>query len=455
MKIKLSLLFLAAILPVGGLSGNGEICDARSCRTAPAGARPVRSRPDSLEREPRVSREEAELLRRAEELSGDDLDAAINTLLGGLAGDSSSALDFALGNFYLRREEPREAERFYRRALDKFGAFDRARANLARLLIREERLDEALTELKEVFLGGTARPSALTMIGYVSLLRNEPVAAETAYRQALLLDPGDDNAAAGLARALLLQERHREAAALLLNLLEESPGRSELWFLFANAQLALERPRRALSALEAARRLGSASGESLATLGDLYLAEDQPELALERYREAFSGDHPAPDRMLRSARALLLTDHPAQAGEILELIGLETENDPAAFSPAQIREFKRLQGRRFAREGELGRAEEIYRSLLDADPLDGETLLALGDTYRLQSIIDRAALCYEQASRIPGSRIEALLRLAQLEVERGRYRRAVELLEAHQAESPRPAVADYLDQVRRLALLEE
>ena len=55
------------------------------------------------------------------------------------------------------------------------------------------------------------------------------------------------------------------------------------------------------------------------------------------------------------------------------------------------------------------------------------------------------------AGRIADKETQALIRQAQIEVGRERYKRAAELLEAAQALKPVPHVARYLEQVRRLA----
>jgi tetratricopeptide (TPR) repeat protein len=407
-------------------------------------------RGDRYDREPTVSRQEAKILEQAVALAEDDREAAIKLLLEETDDNSSAALDFALGSFYFQKDKPADAEAAYRRALAKFPSFDRARANLARILIKEDRIDEALNELKEILLSGTARPSTLTMIGYTSLLKEEPVPAEMAYRQALLIDPEDSNAYSGLVKSLLMQERYREAVTLLEDLLEDDPFRSEFWFLLANARLALDEPDRAIIALECTRRLKVASDESLATLADLYLNGGYPEEALSRYREAFAGKEPSIDRMLRAGKAFILTRDPNRAEVLLKRIRDAAGGDGFDLTPDQSRELNRLEAGRSHLEGDIDGALRAYQQLLDDDPLDGEVLLALGDLAREKRDLEEAIIFYEQASRITDTRLNAFIRHAQLEVERGRYGPAVELLEKALRVKPQPHVAGYLEQVRRL-----
>jgi len=409
-----------------------------------------REKADRYDREPTVSREEAKILEKAVSLAGDDREAAIKLLLEETDDDSSAALNFALGSFYFQKDKLAEAEAAYRRALKKFPSFDRARANLARILIQEDRIDEALNELKEILLSGTARPSTLTMIGYTSLLKGETVPAEMAYRQAILIDTEDSNAYAGLIKSLMMQERYREAVPLLEDLLEEDPTRCEFWFLLANARLALDEPDRAIIALECTRRLKVASYEAMATLADLYLNGGYPEVALSRYHEAFAGKEPSIHRMLRAAKAFILIKDPSRAEVLLKRLREATGGDGIDFTPDQARELNRLEAGRAHLEGDINGALQAYQQLLDDDPLDGEVLLALGDLSREKKELEEAIIFYEQASRINYTQLNAFLRHAQLEVERGHYGQAVKLLEKAQVVKPQRHVADYLEQVRRL-----
>ncbi|MEA1927758.1 MAG: tetratricopeptide repeat protein, partial [Candidatus Auribacterota bacterium] len=248
----------------------------------------------------------------------------------------------------------------------------------------------------------------------------------------------------------LMQERYRETVSLLENLLKDDPSRSEFWFLLSNARLALGEPDRAIVALECARRLKVASDESLATLADLYLNGGQLEEALARYKEAFAGQQPSLNRMLRASKAFILVRDPVRAAVLLEKIHAAAEGEVVELTPDQLHELNRLEARRAHLEGDLDTAARAYQRLIEDDPLDGDILLVLGDLYREKGELEEAMVSYEQASRIPDSKLNALIRRAQLEVERERYGKAVEFLEKAQVVKPQPHVARYLTQVRHL-----
>ena len=397
--------------------------------------------------EPTVSKEEAELLKGAVTLSGESPGAAIEMLSAKRTGKSSAAIDFALATLFFQKGDLSAAEKAYREALRKLPSFNRARANLARVLIQQDRLAEAEEVLRIILKSGKARPETLTLIGYTFLMRGESVPAESAYRQALLLKPDDISAYRGLAKCLIDQERYREAIGLLENILEKDPGNSQLWLLLANASVAIDKSDAAITKLECARYLKIASPEAMATLGDLYINRNQPHDALLAYREAFSSGKPSPGRMLRAAEGFVMLRDYRGAEEMIAKLGLSTE----LLSRRQTKRLHRLRAHLSYLKGDRKKAIASYRKLLEEDPLDVDALLALGDLYREECKLEEAVISYERASHIKGKEAEALVRQAQVEVERERYSKAVELLESALVFTHKKGVAKYLEQVRRLA----
>ncbi|MCK4249348.1 MAG: tetratricopeptide repeat protein [Candidatus Omnitrophica bacterium] len=400
--------------------------------------------------EPTVSQKEAEILEQVIKLSEEDLETAIEFLSAKVVSNSSSALDFSLGNLYFQKDKLEEAEDAYRNALKKLPGFSRARANLARILIGQGKIDAAIKEFKEILLAGKTRPSTLTLIGYTFLLKDRPVPAETAYRQALLLEPDDINAYLGLAKCLVQQERFKEAVKVLEDLLEDNPLNKELWFLLANANLALEKSDRAVITLECARRLDLASDQALASLGDLYLNQGQADEALIVYKEAFSMEEPSIDRLLRAVEGFIMMRQPSQAAVLLKRGHILEQAGKVSWTPAQSCKLCWLKARQAHLKGEHEFALKAYNSLLEKDPLHGPALLATGDLHREEGRLEQALIFYERAGRIQDKEVKALIRQAQVEVDRQGYGRAVELLEAAQVLKPRAYVTRYLEQVRRL-----
>ena len=396
--------------------------------------------------EPTVSKEEAEFLRTVVSLSKENVDKAIEMLTGKKCAKSSAAIDFALGALFSQKGDLAAAEKAYRKSLRRLPSFNRARANLARVLIQQDKLAEAEKVLKVILRSGKVRPETLTLIGYTFLMKGESVPAESAYRQALLLKPEDTNAYRGLVKCLIDQERYREAVSLLENLLEKDPGDAQLWLLLANANLAIGKSDKAIVTLECARHLKIASPEAMAMLGDLYINKNQPHDAVSAYREAFSSQAPSIERILRACEGFVMLHSTSGAEEMIAKLGRITNLDQC-----QMKKLHRLKAHLAYLMGDIKSAIISYKKLLEEDPLDGDALIALGDLYREENKLEEAVIVYERASHIKSRESSALIRQAQIEVEREQYSKAVELLESALVFTHKKSVLKYLEQVRRLA----
>ncbi len=280
------------------------------------------------------------------------------------------------------------------------------------------------------------------------LLQDSPVAAETAYRQALLLRPRDGEIRLGLAKTLLRQERYREGLALVDEILNRDPLNRELWSLRVSALLSDQKTDRAIQAIEQARRLNRATPEMLATLGDLWINANRPEDALDAYREAFAVEEPSLNRMVRALEGFLMVDDPDGARDMVTraMAALEEQED----AKMELR-LLGLRAELALRLDQTDEARSLLTELLNRDPLNGGALLTLSDLQARQGDIELALLTAERAARVDGFEARGLLQQAQLEVARGNYARAVPMLESAQAFDPKDAVARYLSQIRRLA----
>jgi tetratricopeptide (TPR) repeat protein len=328
-------------------------------------------------------------------------------------------------------------------------AFRAARNNLARVYLALDRPNDAMSCFRALVELGQADHDTFLLLGHSLLLQDQPVSAEGAYRQALMLDPGDPDTLRGLIKCLIAQERNAEVLALTRELQRQFPIDAELWNLRANAHLALDQPDAAIAAIETARLLGAASPPLLAMLGDLYLNREQPEDAVEAYRGAFAGARPSTAQMLQAARGLLFYGAVDEAEQITGR--LLSEERKSTLSADQRIQAQHLQARVAVLREQSEVAMQIYEDLLKEDPLNGEALLSLANLHADAGKADEARMSLERAARIEGHEVRALVRQAQLEVEAGRFADAVPLLESAQAFRDQPHVARYLEQVRRLA----
>jgi tetratricopeptide (TPR) repeat protein len=400
--------------------------------------------------EPTVSREEGVLIHTAMRVAETNATQAIQLLQTKNLPAASPALDFAIGNLHFQNEHLDEAAAAYQAALEKLPAFRSAMMNLGRVYLMQERTEDAITLYQRLVSDGQANADILLLLGHALLMENAPVSAESAYRQSLLLRPKHPDTMLAMAKALMQQERYAEGLALVGEILQRDPKNRELWSLRANAYLSMGQHGKAMSAIEKARRLGCADAEMLATLGDLLLNQDQPEDALRVYTAAFAGHAPSIARLLRAIEGFLMVGDTQGATQMIARVDAETSKTGIRFSDTQTTALLRLKAELAQQTKRFADAMAICKDVLKLDPLDGRTLLVLAELQQDTGRLEDAAMTCERAARVKGYEADALVRHAQIEIQRERYSQAAALLEAAQTFEPRPHVARYLEQVRRM-----
>jgi tetratricopeptide (TPR) repeat protein len=397
--------------------------------------------------EPRVTAtERAEIEAALALVAAGKTDEALRRLDAGRGG---AAAGFMRGSLLFQQEKLPEAIAACEGAVAQYPKFRRAHRMLGILYVRQGDFDKALPALTRVLELGGGDAFTYGLLGYSNAALNRFLAAESAYRQAVLLDPVTLDWQMGLARALFRQERCAEASALCAALIEAHPERADLWLLQANALIGLNQPLKAAENFEIAARLGAATAESLNMLGDIYVNEGLYTAAVEAYQQALERFPEAgPDRPLRAAKVLVGRGALAEAKK---LICRMDELHGAALASAERKDLLRLRARMAVAEGASGEEIQILQEILEIDPLDGEALILLGQHAGRARDLEKAVFYYERAAGLERFEADAKLRHAQLLAGQGRYAEALPLLRRAQELKPREDVQKYLDQLERLA----
>ena len=236
-------------------------------------------------------------------------------------GEISPALVFVLGNLYFQSERLNEAERAFKEAIKRFPKFRRAFTNLGFLYTSQNKMDDALAAFQKSVELGEKSARVMGMLGYCYMFKQNAVAAENAYRQAYLIDPNSRDWKLGLAQSLLMQDKYEDAASMFGNLIKENSQDRQLWMRQTSAYLAMEKFEEAIINLEMMRLLGLADEKSLVLLGNIYIEQTQPRLALEAFAEAMKR---APQldvaQALKSAKILNDNGNPKEAAEMVQKI---------------------------------------------------------------------------------------------------------------------------------------
>lgn len=404
----------------------------------------------NAEVEPRLTPDEVKILDKVRPFMADDLPQAEATLHKLIKPDSSATLDYTLAGIRFQREEFAAALESYQRAVAKFPSFRRAWRNLGLIQARNGEYDSAIKSFTRMIElgGGDAYSYGLLGMAYGSKLDYQ--AAETAYRNALLLQPDNSEWRLGLTRCVFKQGKFDDAAALLDVLITRYPDKAEFWMLQAHTFLGLKQPLKAASNLEAVDLLGKATPDSLGTLGDIYVSENLMDLAARAYQRGMDVDTKQPvARPLRSAEVLASRGALKQARAVALHVRQVLHDQ---LGEAENHKLLKLEARLTMAEG-IGDPEtaRVLEEIVQADPLDGEALMLLGQHYSRHDEPDRAIFYYERAESIEAFEVNARIRHAQVLVGMGRYGDALPLLHRAQELKPRDDVARYLDQVERIA----
>jgi tetratricopeptide (TPR) repeat protein len=401
------------------------------------------------ELEPRVTAVEREQMEELLPLLSSDAQAAAAKLEEITEPESSAIFDFTLGNVYFQLERLDRASERYRTAVEKFPSFRRAHKNLGLIHVRRGRFDEAIQSLSRVIELGGGDGLTYGLLGYAYSSTEQYLSAESAYREAVLLQADVLDWKLGLTLSVFKQRKYNEAVTLCEELIARYPSRADFWLMQANAYIGLDQPMKAAQNYEVVRRMGKATAQSLQTLGDIYVNQSSWELAAEAYADAIDlNPEQGTDRPLRNVEVL------AQRGaldEAKQLLGRVKQAYGTGLDDDDRRKLLKLEARMAVADGEGADAVPVLEEIVALDPLDGEALILLGQHYARMSDPEKAIFYYERAESIEKFEADARVRHAQLLVEQARYEEAVPLLKRAQEIEPREDVARFLAQVERVA----
>lgn len=377
--------------------------------------------------------------------------------------DSNAALQFILANLYYDQNQEELAEKWYLSAIDKFKSFRRAHKNLGLLRYQRGNPDKALESLLRAVELGEFSSQVFGLLGICHLNRAEYLAAETGFRQALLLEPEKKDWKRGLLSAFMGAERYAEVNALVDQLLPEDPVNEKYWLMKAAALKSLNRDEEAIKAFEMLRLLGKAEPGVLEILGNLYMDKQKPNAALIAYQDALkTSTQINGSAVLRTANLLFSYDFVEQADKYVNLLA----SRGSELTREEQMDLRTLEAKIARSRGEDDRAATILHDIVLKDNRNGEARIELAQYYasKMRNAEDeakereyyaRSKLYFDQALLIEGSEAMAALRYGQMLVGRREFVQAVPLLQRSLRSEPRSDVEQYVRQVERLARRQE
>ncbi len=399
--------------------------------------------------EPQISNDEKEALRALIDLIKVSPKAAIQQLEPQIKTSSSAAFDFILANLYFQDGNLAKAEEFYTKAIVKYPEFRRAYKNLGLVQVQNGNFEKAIKTISKSMELGEVDGRAYGLLGYGYLTLERYYPAEAAYRQAILMQPDVTDWKVGLARCLLETQRYDDAIALFDTLLKDEPNKTDYWLLQSNAYLGKGESLKAAQNIEIVRRMGAADLSTLTLLGDIYMNNESPDLALVAYLEAVKVANSTDIKsLLRAADLLTRSGNFEQAQTMIA----ETRKQFAAkLDEADDLKLLTLEAKIARAQGNDEAAVASLNKIVERDALNGEALIELADYYSEQGDMAKAINRYEQAQKIEAFERQALVAHAQACVRNNDYKEALPLLRRALKLKSDSNLEDYAQRVERAA----
>lgn len=399
--------------------------------------------------EPTLSEEDKSRLRTLIKTIKARPEQAIKQLSEQIKDDDSAAFDFILANLYFQEGDLVAAEKFYLQAIKKYPSFRRAYKNLGFVNIQSGDYVSAINSISKSMELGDVDGRAYGLLAYSYLTQENYYPAEAAYRQAILMQPEVVDWKLGLARCLLEMGQYSDAVAIFETLITDDPNNTDYWVLQSNAYLGLDESLKAARNLEVVQRLNKADIQTLSLLGDIYMNNEMPDLALNAYLLAseLAQDEDI-DLLIKSAKVLTLTVNFEQAEIIIAQI---RNNFSDKIDEANDLELLTYEAKIARAKGQDDLAASLLIQIIERDLLNGEAIIELAKYYADQGKLSEAITRFEQAQKIRKYERSALVAHAQILVNNKEYDEALPLLNrALRIESDRN-LKDFKDRVERAA----
>ena len=404
----------------------------------------------NAEIEPRITVLEKQVMEKVlKHLSAEnETPKALELLVKSITPASSAVFEFTLANLYFQDDKLDEALKYYLAAIAKFPSFQRAHKNVGLIYIRQGKFEEALAPLTQSIELGVIDGLTYGLLGYAYASTEQHVCAETAYRQAILFQPKTMDWRLGLCRSLFKQQKYAESIALCEDLLKMSGNKPDYWLLQANAYLGMKQPMRAAEIYEIVDLTGKLPVAALQTLGDIYVNEGLLAQAARSYQRALTLE-PTPDLAKHLRNVEVLVSRTAYDPASSLLAGIEAKI--ASPTEEQRKRMLKMKARLSAVKNEMGADHvKILEEIVRLDPLEGESLILLGQFYAATDM-EKAIFYFERAAALEAFEASAKLRHGQLLVKNGKYQEALPLLKRAYELKPREEVQRYTEQVERAA----
>ena len=356
---------------------------------------------------------------------------------------------------------PAEAEAIYQeiiqlledpeRAAELAGDAAQAYTGLARLLLGQNRIDEA-AQVSDAALAAQPSSAAVQILaGDLSRFQGQRAEALAAYRRALELAPGNVVANTRIGDLLLeggnladAQDAYESALASsptdvssLLGLARTLSRAATAGAGFTASQPEQLTPQQQADLVRAQELLGTvlalqpeAALAAQLVRADVLFAQGQIAEAADAYQAVLLAEPDNSTAIEGLARTLLAAGNADEA-----IARYQAAADAAATAQVRDRWLMTLAAA-YRSLGRSNEAEQTYLAMIEADPADGAARQALGDLYQADERLDEAIEQYAQASQADPNDVQAAFRLGRTLLRVDRVDEAAAIAQSLLANSP-------------------
>lgn len=348
---------------------------------------------------------------------------AIQILNSELKREHNAVFDFLLGSLYFQNDDFDLAQSSLKEAIRKHPSFRRAYRVLALVSFKKGDYRSAIPALlKTISLGG-ADGQSYGLLAYAYLNQESYYSALEAYQQCRIFRPNSKDVQMGLAHCLIHTQQYGQAIALLDEMIQKDPSKTDLWLLQCNAFLSTEQHDRAMINLEIVRRMGRAKFKSLILLSKLYFNQDLFHLGLDSCLEAIRLRNQVEFQSIETPLSYLINRE--QWSSAQRLLAALPSSFEYHLKEEQKAHFKTIKASLFFGKGQKDDAVQLLKSIIQGNPMYGKALLLLGRYLLELNKIEDAEFYLERAIHIQTYSHEAHLELGRLFVIKGDFNQSL------------------------------
>ncbi len=393
-----------------------------------------------------ISKEESILVVKAEELARNDIKRAISTLRSARNDNSSTIFLFKLSELLLQGSQKEAAIKILKQIISADSTFYQARENLISLYLEKDQFAQVVKHISIIMDTRVENKQKYRkIIAFCLYELGEISGANLAYKQALMVEPGDKQLTNGLIQTSLALEDYVTAKAVATKALETDPLNRNLWMMLSDFCLQNENHSEALQWLEGARRIGVLTQHDLFTLAQIYMYENMKDNATDIFLKIGSTENSKPNLILDSSEILI------QAGKVdaAETI-LNKLKGNHKLPPKDIVKVNYLAASILHANGEIQQAVDKYEKVLKSAPLHADTLMKLAKIYFNNKSYPQAMVCYKRLEYLPKHKHLSQIRQSVIAVENNDYSKALNLLDEVMTNDPSTEIKRYYQQIKHI-----